>query len=449
LSGGVTQSPLPEDPPWLRLLAPWRWYRISGDYPDLGLEPTSPGTRYLEDNDPARDSGLNPPLDLKERLRRLAGRRPKAPWSGKLGIVAVTEAWNGAVWASGFGASGSMILFGGGHNDYFGSDVHAFDLASRRWSRLTDGFTAGRPEEYGRGAVYTDSCYPDGSPLPPHTYGYVQYDPQGNDLILIKGQLELGPDVRSVAIPHLLNLDTLEWRHGPRHPSAILDSGGWSAWDSRRRIVWGNSGDDGGGNAFIGFRPDGSNPDGTVGSWTALSPNKVKGHANHCCMGYDPERDVLVVVVPGTDSVCVLDPDRPEARPRLVRRCDAQPRLREFASIEYARRLSQFVYCSAVDGGRVYSLSPPWAADSCAAASDEWQWQLCTQGGLDPIEDAAASSKHEVNKRHTFGRFRVAGFESADTAILVRHVDTPVYAMKMPHHTPRRAVENPYRAGRN
>ena len=32
-----------------------RWYAISGDSPDLGLPATAPGTRYLVDNDPARD----------------------------------------------------------------------------------------------------------------------------------------------------------------------------------------------------------------------------------------------------------------------------------------------------------------------------------------------------------------------------------------------------------
>jgi hypothetical protein len=49
-----------------------------------------------------------------------------------MGFAAITGAWNGAVLASRFGDCGSLIVFGGGHNDYFGSDVHAFD--SRRAS---------------------------------------------------------------------------------------------------------------------------------------------------------------------------------------------------------------------------------------------------------------------------------------------------------------------------
>ena len=67
---------------------------------------------------------------------------------------AITEAWNGAVLASRFGRSGSMVIFGGGHDDYFGSDVHAFDLDSREWRALTTGFIAGARDDYGEGAVY-------------------------------------------------------------------------------------------------------------------------------------------------------------------------------------------------------------------------------------------------------------------------------------------------------
>jgi len=212
-----------------------RWYAISGDHPDLQLPATAPGTRYLIDTDPARDPNLNPPRTISERLRRMSGRKPKSPWHGVVGFSAITEAWNGAAYASRHGVSGSMIIFGGGHNDYFGSDVHAFDLGSREWRRIADGYVSGGVNDYGAGARYSESVYPDGSPLPPHTYNYVQYDPVGNDYILFKGQTELGPDVKAVAIPHLFNLDSLSWRHGPRHPTAIFNSGGCTTWDESPR----------------------------------------------------------------------------------------------------------------------------------------------------------------------------------------------------------------------
>ena len=212
----------PSEPPWLAELPLGRWHRISGDAPDLNLPVTPHGTRYLRDGDPAMDPSLNPLRGLTTRGRRLLGRYVKAPWSGKCDFVAISEAWNGAVFADQFGDSGSMVVFGGGHDDYFGSDVHAFDLFTRQWRRISDGYVSGRPDEYGAGAVYPDAVYPDGSPLPPHTYEYVQYDPVGNDFLLIKGQEELGPNVRPTPIPHMLNLDSLTWRRGPKHPSARL-----------------------------------------------------------------------------------------------------------------------------------------------------------------------------------------------------------------------------------
>src|SRR5882672_3535832 len=219
------QPASPSTPSWIERMTPGRWYRISGDGPDLDLPPTPRGTRTLRDTDPAGDRALNRAPGFKERLRRLLGRRPHSPWQGKSGFPAITEAWNGAVLASRFGASGSMIVFGGG----------------------PDGYVSGGANEYGAGAVYPSADYPDGSPLPPHTYAYVQYDPVGNDYLLFKGQTELGPDVKATPIPRMFNLDSLAWRRGPKHPSAILGSGGCTTWDATRRILWGHSGDSGNG----------------------------------------------------------------------------------------------------------------------------------------------------------------------------------------------------------
>ena len=316
-----------------------------------------------------------------------------------------------------------MIVFGGGHNNYFGSDVHAFDLARREWRRLSDGFVTGEADDYGEGAIYPDAVYPDGSPLPPHTYDYVQYDEVGNDFLLLKGQTELGPNVKAVAIPHLFNLDTLTWRRGPRHPSAILNSGGFTTWDAKRRVLWGHSGDDGGGNAFVAYCPDGENPDGTVGSWKEFHPNKLPGEANHNAMQIHPESDLIVVALHGRDALALIDPEHPGEAIAPVVSLGSKPRIHEYAALEYSAGIGSLVYYSAADGADVYAID--WDGKA--------RWHaLSAPGSLDPIADAAAQSRHHVNRAHTFGRFRVAHFEDGDLAILVRHVDSPVYAMRLP-----------------
>ena len=412
-----------ELPEWVPAMEPGHWYRISGNTPDLGLLPTAIGTRYLEDNDPARDPVLNPPMSQKERARRLFGRDWIAPWSGRVGFSSITDAWNGAVYASRFGQSGAMIIFGGGHNDYFGSDVHAFDLADREWRRLTTGFVTGDPGEYGEGAIYADAVYPDHSPLPPHTYDYIQFDEVGNDFILLKGQTELGKNVKAVAIPHLFNLDSLTWRRGPRHRSAVLNSGGFTTWDAQRRVLWGHSGDDGGGNAFVAYSPDGVNPDGTVGTWVEFHPSKLPGEANHNAMQIHPDADSIIVALHARDSLALIDPKKPGDATSPVESNGVKPHLQEYAALEYSVGMQSLVYYSASDGAVVHAIE--WDGEA--------RWRvLSAPSSLNPISDAAAQSRHHVNRAHTFGRFRIAHFDDADLAMLVRHVDSPVYAMRLP-----------------
>src|SRR5207253_9803404 len=139
------------------------------------------------------------------------------------GFSAITEGWNGAAYASRYGQSGSMIVYGGGHNDYFGSGVHAFDLASREWRRITDGFVSGRDDQYGAGACYPESVYPDYSPLPPHNYDYAQYDPLGHDYVPLKGQNKLGPAAKAVALPPRHNLETPTRRRDAANATATRD----------------------------------------------------------------------------------------------------------------------------------------------------------------------------------------------------------------------------------
>ncbi|MEQ8783562.1 MAG: hypothetical protein RIE06_28195 [Roseibium album] len=400
-----------------------RWYRLSGDAPDLNLPPTPPGTRYLADGDPACDPALNPARTLHERMRRRLGREWIAPWRGRVGFPAITEAWNGAIYASRCGSAGSMVVFGGGHNDYFGSDVHAFDLASRQWRRLSDGFIGGDAHAYGEGAVYPDACYPDGSPLPPHTYGYVQYDEIGNQLILLKGQTELGPRPKAIAMPQLLSLTSLRWRRGPVLETAILNSGGSTTWDSQRRLLWGNSGDDAGGNAFVAFCPDGVNDNGSVGSWRGCFANKLPGEANHNCMQIHPQADLIFWALHRRDTLALLDPVHPESPLTIVPSTGERPEVSEFAALDYSPGLNALVYYSATDGPRAFAIR--W--DGGVAC---WSG-LADAAGLDPVADAAQQTRYAVNGRHTFGRFRVAHFADVDLALLVRHVDSPVYCLRI------------------
>lgn len=81
------------------------------------------------------------------------------------------------------------------------------------------------------------------------------------------------------------------------------------------------------------------------------------------------------------------------------------------------------MYYSALDGPSMYAID----------IRDEAHWQkIAAADSIDPITDAAAQSEFSVNLSHTFGRFRIASFAELELAVLVRHVDSSVFAMRLP-----------------
>jgi len=188
-------------------------------------------------------------------------------------------------------------------------------------------------------------------------------------------------------------------------------------------VIWGHSGDDGGGNAFVAYSPDGENPDGTVGTWTEFHPNKLPGEANHNAMQIHPISDRILVSLHARDSLAAMDPAYPGSAITTVPSQGKKPRLSEYAALEYSAGTESFVYFSAAGGADVYAID--W--DDGVA-----NWRVVSApGSMDPIADAAIQTRHKISQSHTFGRFRVAHFDRCDLALLVRHVDSPVYAMRL------------------
>ena len=87
--------------------------------------------------------------------------RPLCP--GADGCANVIGAWSGGTFDP---VHNQMLIFGGGHSDYSGNEVYAFDLGSLQWSRLTEP----SPDSY-----KNQDPLPDGNPVSRHSYDGISY----------------------------------------------------------------------------------------------------------------------------------------------------------------------------------------------------------------------------------------------------------------------------------
>lgn len=91
----------------------------------------------------------------------------------------VISAWGGGVIDTG---RGRLMLWGGGHGDYWGNEVYAFDLQSLAWSRVW-----GPSDDAQIPSGGTHEVYDDGSPGSRHTYSGLSYVPAPVDAMFAMG----------------------------------------------------------------------------------------------------------------------------------------------------------------------------------------------------------------------------------------------------------------------
>lgn len=392
----IVDAPAPQ---WVLEIKPGTWAEISRN--------------VLADVDPARDPKINP-------------NYPSAPpWRGATGQKGVINAWNGGAFASRVGRLGSLVLSGGGHNDYFGNEIYAFDLEQRTWRRLTDPFVASREVLT---ALYEGAEFPDGSPLPPHTYDYVEYHPGSNSFVILKGLQQLGVSggVVSGAPAHLFRFHDQRWYRTPVS-AAPYGSAGWSAYDSLRDVFWVNPP---GYTPRAGFRSlslNGRNADGSVGSWSgAIGPRKQGGGDG--VAAYDPVHDIIVYTdfKQSRPSVFAVDLRRPAEPSERLQLGGTAPSLTTAHGWEWSDLRNAFIYWPRTAGAAVHELrlhGSDWRAGV-------WKWSSLTR------PDNTVVPQPMTADTGVYGRFRLARFSNAEIALVVNRVDGPVYAFRVPDAGP-------------
>jgi len=114
----------------------------------------------------------------------VAGRWTEVPQS-RLAAVAVSPSRGGSIrgitaWSGGAYDTDHhrMLIWGGGHSNYSGNEVYAFDVARGKWELLS------HPSEPDSERT---SLYPDGQPRSRHTYNYIEYVPTLGKLLSFGG----------------------------------------------------------------------------------------------------------------------------------------------------------------------------------------------------------------------------------------------------------------------
>ena len=88
-------------------------------------------------------------------------------WPSCSKVGNVMEAWSGGSFDT---TRDYFLIFGGGHADYGGNEIYAFDVNSLGWLLLSQ-------PSYDLGGDVESGVYPDGSPRSRHTYNFIQYVP--------------------------------------------------------------------------------------------------------------------------------------------------------------------------------------------------------------------------------------------------------------------------------
>ncbi len=170
------------------------------------------------------------------------------------GPSGVVGAWSGGAFDT---KRDRMIVWGGGHGDYYGNEIYVFDLNSLKWTRVND------PSFVEAGvAEFPSGYYTDGNPVSRHTYNYLQYLPDPIDRFCSFGGAGLWQSGQyGTSHVDCFNFDKNLWetQKFPDTPSAGI--GANTAYDPVTQSLWQH-----GGYADTGM----SRLDLKTGQWTQL-----------------------------------------------------------------------------------------------------------------------------------------------------------------------------------
>ncbi len=329
-------------------------------------------------------------------------------YSANEGQPAVIDDWTGGAFASRYGTQGGMIVWGGGHNGYYGNEVYVFDVGARKWKRASE--PVNNPT-----CNHAEAELQDGSPCAAHTYDYVEYHPATNSFVKLGSASD--HDLGGSGSPrvHLFNLDSLKWRRGVRKPGSFVNhTGAASAYDPNRDAFWIVPAY----NQPIGmYDPD---ADSGAGKWTLYNAFNVDiGIVG----AIDPTQDLFVMIDgSGTHTVVAFDLKNPNQVKTLTTSGDTGPQSSGGAGFEWDPVNKVFVAWTG--GTSVYTLTPPtgnWQTGT-------WIWKRV------PPAAGNAVVPSSPNANSTYSRWRYV--PSLNAFVVVNRASDNVYFYRLSSAVP-------------
>ena len=318
------------------------------------------------------------------------------PVDEKFGNVrGIMKAWNGAALDT---TRDRLVVWGGGHANYAGNELYAFDLRTLRWTRLT-GPSRGVSEDVdGDGDFDKDDertgIYPDGKPRSRHTYDDIEYVPSIDRFCSFGGSAMWRSGGAGTYKTQCFGFENNRWETRAEK-SLKPRPGGFSAFDPVSGYVWAGK-----------FQLERYDP--VTDRWGGKT--EYTKTSNYLVMTVEPERRLLVAAG-GHGQVYTWDISDPEAEgiPAVKRAVAGSGFYDKHIALDYDSASGKIVAWNG--GSEVYSLDLK---------------------GMRWIRHLAASSNKvtptDPQSNGTYGRFRYV--PSMDVFVLVNAIDKNVYVYR-------------------
>lgn len=306
---------------------------------------------------------------------------------GNTGLKSVMIAWSGGTLDT---TRHRLLVWGGGHADYSGNELYAFNIDTMTWERLTD------PSPTSGGSTW---LYGDGRPRSMHTHTYIEYVPDLDKFVSFGGvaPYPVSGTTRSV-FAYDFARSSWETSSIPAVPSGGTARGANAVYDPATGDVW-----------VISANTADSRLhryDTSANSWSSYAKQFVDLYT---VAAIDPGRRLLVTV--GNGQILAWDLRNPEAAPFV-------PSTSGDRALE-SRGAPGFVFDSNVrkfvgwgSGSRVYVLDP-----------DTWVWERREADNGNAVVPTNAPSAG------TYGRFQYLPHWNA--YVLVNSVSENVYFYRL------------------